>query len=77
MTERMWETFWPARLSETPRLGGESPLRFEDPDRYWDSIKDTIETSVGSEKGDKVIFHLVRRKDLRIFYTWLHDELLL
>jgi hypothetical protein len=58
MTERRWRhwgTFWPARLSETPSLGGDSTLRFEDPDRYWDSIKDTIETSIGSEKVDKVI----------------------
>jgi hypothetical protein len=51
-----WGTFWPARLSETPSLGGDSPLRFEDPDKYWDSIKDAIETSIGSEKVDKVIF---------------------
>jgi hypothetical protein len=56
MTERMWGTFWPAKLSETPSLGGDSPLRFEDPDRYWDSIKDTIETSIRSENVDTVIF---------------------
>jgi hypothetical protein len=57
MAGGLWGTFWPQRLSENLALGKGSPLRQQNPEKYWKDLKSVVEGSVkAGESVDRVIF---------------------